>query len=119
MILKLDINGMNTVISVATKNILLGAIAIDKIAIHSGEPGANGVDNELSSPRQDCVFSAPSNGAISLVNNVQFTVTAGSTVKYISYWEGTTFHLSQQIDDLVYSVTGTFTLLRADTRVSL
>ena len=102
--------------STAAKNTMLDAITYAQASLHSGDPGALGLNNELSggSPayaRKNVTVNAASGGSRALNANVTFDVPA-STVAYVGYWaSGPTFLGSDPVTSEVFAAQGVYTLL--------
>lgn len=75
------------------KNNMLDGLTITQASLHSGFPGSTGTD-ELSGggyARVAATFAAASGGTRSLSVALNFTVGAGSTVRWVGLWNGGTF----------------------------
>lgn len=75
----------------ASKNTMLDALTVDRLSLHSGDPGSAGLSNELTGgtpayARKTCVFNAAASGERLLNANVTFDVPAGATVAYVGHW---------------------------------
>ncbi|QYX65476.1 hypothetical protein K2227_03835 [Shewanella putrefaciens] len=101
------------------KSLMLNSIDINKVSVHEGDPGLDGVSNELLVTRQTCSFSPATTGSRVLDNDVVFTIPAGKTVTYIGYWDDGQFLISQSIDGLSYSAAGKLILNAISTEVAL
>lgn len=106
-------------VSDQAKSSMLNAIDINKMSVHEGDPGVDGTSNELTVIRQTCSFSPTTAGSRILDNDVVFTIPAGKTVTYISYWDDTQFLMSQSIDGLSYSAQGKLILNAISTEVTI
>lgn len=76
--------------SVDAKDIMLDALTVNRIRLHSGDPGASGTDNELGAGLSTAVFDAASSGQRAL--NADVTVTglaANQSVTHVSFWNST------------------------------
>jgi hypothetical protein len=85
--------------STTGKNQMLDGLTVDRIRLHSGDPGAAGTSNALGSLTA-ATFSAASSGQRVLSANVDFTgLGASATVTYFTIWlnAGTVFKGSGQI----------------------
>lgn len=104
------------------KNVMLDALAAVclRVALHSGDPGAaNTADNELSGggyARQAIAWNAASAGAIDSSNTPTFSIEAGDTVSWISFWNtaGTVRYAKKNVTDEAFGGAGTYTLTDAD-----
>ena len=113
---------MTIEIANVTKNAMLDALGIDKVGLHSGATGADGLANELSSVsyvRTPCVFRTAVNGERALAADVIFNLGSGDTVSYVSYWSGMTFVLSQSTEPAAFTTNGRFTLASTTTVLRL
>lgn len=112
---------MTTNITDTVKNAMLDSMTITAIALHSDDPLLTGA-NELSSTnysRQAGSFSAASAGSRQLSADTIFSLSAGDEVKWVSYWDGSTFLLAQSVNTASFSDTGNYTLLANQTVISL
>lgn len=80
--------------STTAKNQALDGITVDRIRLHSGDPGAAGTDNALGAGLSAATFNSASSSE--RVLNADVTVTglsAGQSVTYFSVWlnSGTVF----------------------------
>jgi hypothetical protein len=80
---------------VTTKNNMLDGQAFTHFSAHSGFPGTTGA-NELSGgapayARKAVTVNSSTGGIRSLNASIAFDVAAGSTVRYIGGWNGSTF----------------------------
>lgn len=78
------------------KHQALDAITIDRMSLHSGDPGVNGTANEISGngyTRQACSFNAAAAGARVLGAAVDFVGPASQVVTWVGLWlnAGTVF----------------------------
>lgn len=77
----------------AAANAALDAITIDRVQLHSGDPGASGVANALGS-KVAATLNAGSSRSRTLASDVVFTgLAANQSVTHISWWlnSGTVF----------------------------
>lgn len=104
------------------KNLMLDALAVVmlRVAAHSDDPGAaNQADNELSGggyARQAIAWNAATGGAIDSSNAPQFSIEAGDTVSWLSFWNtaGTVRYAKKNVTDEAFGGAGTYTLSDAD-----
>lgn len=104
------------------KNVMLDALAAValRVALHSGDPGAaNAADNELSGggyARQAIAWNAASGGSIDSSNTPAFSIEAGDTVSWVSFWNtaGTVRYAKKDVTDEAFGGAGTYTLTDAD-----
>jgi hypothetical protein len=79
--------------STATKDTMLNAVTITVMGAHTGFPGGTGA-NEVAGgtyARVACAFGASSGGTRSLTAAVNLSIPAGTTVRWLSLWNGSTF----------------------------
>lgn len=79
----------------ASKNIMLDALSVGALSLHSADPGVDGTANELTggSPayaRKAAVYAAAANGERVLSADVLFDVPPGAVVAYVGKWSTTT-----------------------------
>lgn len=84
-------------LNIAGKNLVLneGLDGIDKMSLHTGEPGSAGTANEVSGTgydRQAVTWAAASNGARNIAAEVTFVIPTGNiTVSAVGLWAGSTY----------------------------
>ena len=109
--------------STTAKNTMLDALTVDRIQLHSGDPGADGTANVISDTKVAATFSAASSGERPLATAVNYTgLTPGQSVTYISFWknDGTVFHGSKAVTgDQAANASGEYTVKAATTKLSL
>lgn len=108
------------------KNSMLDAVVIDKIRLHSGDPGSSGISNALGADFVDATFSAAASGARQLSADVSFTgLGASAAVLWFSIWGLTgmieTFRGAAEITtgDNVADGSGNYTLKATGTSISV
>jgi hypothetical protein len=73
--------------STTSKNAMLDALTLDRVQLHSGDPGSAGTANQLGS-KVACTFSAASSGERALASAVNFTgLSANQSVTWYSVWD--------------------------------
>jgi len=80
--------------AVTAKNLALDAITVDRIRLHSGDPGAAGTDNALGAGLSAATFNAASSAERVLASDVTVTgLSAAQSVTHYSVWlnSGTVF----------------------------
>jgi hypothetical protein len=80
-------------IPAATKNAMLSALAVDKVSLHTGFPGAIG-SNEVTGgtyAQQTVTFSSPAGGVKAMTSAVTFSGLPVCTIRWVGFWAGTTF----------------------------
>lgn len=85
--------------STTALNEMLDALTVDRVKLHSGDPGSSGTSNAVSSLAA-ATFSAASGGSRALASQVDFTgLTANVGVTWFSVWlnSGTVFKGRGQI----------------------
>jgi len=111
----------------AAKNTMLDALTVDRLSLHDGDPGVDGLSNELTggSPayaRQSCVFNAAASGERLLNANVTFDVPA-STVAYVGFWDynggSMVFHGSDQVTSEVYAGQGQYIVTATTSKLDI
>jgi hypothetical protein len=104
------------------KDAMLNALAalMTKVALHSGDPGgANSATNELSGggyARVTIGWNTASGGAIDDTATPAFTVGAGASVQWISFWNsgGTVRYAKKLVTTENFGAAGTYTLTDVD-----
>lgn len=111
----------------AAKNTMLNSLTVDRLSLHSGDPGVDGLSNELSggSPayaRKSCVFNAAASGERLLNANVTFDVPA-STVAYVGFWDynggSMVFHGSDPVTNEVFAAQGQYIVTATTTKLAI
>ena len=80
--------------AVTAKNLALDAITVDRIRLHSGDPGAAGISNTLGAGLSAATFNAASSAERVLASDVTVTgLSAAESVTHFSVWlnSGTVF----------------------------
>jgi hypothetical protein len=108
--------------STAALNQALDGITIDRVMLHSGDPGATGSANQVSA-LQAATFNAASGAARALNADVAFTgLTANVGVTWFSVWlnAGTVFKGRFQITsgDVAANAAGEYTLKAPTTQLT-
>jgi hypothetical protein len=78
--------------TVSLKNLMLSAIDIDRVQLHSDNPGSDGSQNQVG-PLKTCTFGAPNNGQRALAADVVWTeneLPPNQIVTYVSFWKAAT-----------------------------
>jgi hypothetical protein len=104
--------------STTAKNQALDGITIDRIRLHSGDPGSAGTNNALGAGLSTASFAAASGGERALSSAVTVTgLTANQSVTWFSIWlnSGTVFKGGFQITvgDVTANSAGEYTLTTA------
>lgn len=114
---------MSLIINPAVASNILDSLSITHVGLHSGVTGSDGSLNEITSisyARQPCSFSQATNGERVLSASVNFSMSGGDSVDYISYWGGSSFILSQQLSEIAtFSIAGKFEVRAGDTVITL
>ena len=109
--------------STTAKNTMLDALTVDRIQLHSGDPGADGTANVIANTKVAATFSAASSGERPLATAVNYTgLTPGQSVTYVSFWKdaGTVFHGSKPaVGDQAANASGEYNVKAATTKLSL
>ena len=112
----------------AAKNSMLDALTVDRLSLHSGAPGTDGLSNEITggSPayaRKACVYDAAASGERLLNASVTFDVPASASVQYVGKWSnngGTMiFHGSDQVTTETYGAQGQYIVTGTTSKLSL
>jgi len=101
--------------STTAKDLMLDSLTVDRIRLHSSDPGAAGTDGELGAGLSAATFSAASTGSRALATEVTVTgLAASQSVTHFSVWNstGTVFLGSGAITsgDVQANASGEFTL---------
>lgn len=108
--------------TVAFKNLLLNASDIDTLSLHSGDPGATGIANEVAGggyTRKSIAFAAAANGARAMSADVDFSTPANQPVTYLGFWTGSTFRSAKPVvGDMSANASGQYRVT-TDTVLSL
>lgn len=77
------------------KNLMLDALVLGTMSLHSGFPGTTGA-NEISGgapayARKACVVNSASGSVRALNAAVVFDIGAGTTVRWVGFWDGVVF----------------------------
>jgi hypothetical protein len=109
--------------AVTAKNLMLDALVLDRIRLHSGAPGSAGTDNALGAGLSAATFSAAASGSRAIASNVTVTGLAPSqSVTFFSVWTnaGTVFRGSGAIStgDVTANAAGEY-ILTTGTTVNL
>jgi hypothetical protein len=111
--------------SVGAKNAMLDSQTLDRVRLHSGDPGSAGTANQLGS-LEAATFGSASSGERTLSSDVAFTgLTASQSVTWCSIWDnngGTpVFKAKAQITsgDVAANAAGEYTLKSPGTKVQL
>lgn len=76
--------------SVNMRNEALDGCVLDRVRLHSGDPGAAGTSNALGAGLSNATFSAASSGERLLASDVTVTgLSANQSVTHFSVWKST------------------------------
>ena len=78
----------------SAKNILLGGLTINRLSLHTGNPGADGTANEYAGDgysRQNATFAAAEDGKRKLSTAVVFGGEPSDSVSWLGFWSTGTF----------------------------
>jgi len=112
----------------AAKATMLDALTVDRLSLHSGDPGSAGTANELTggSPayaRKACVYNAASSGERVLSADVTFDVPGSVSVMYVGKWNynggSMIFHGSDQVTTEAYGDQGQYIVKTTTSKLSL
>jgi hypothetical protein len=106
---------MASYLSTAGRNQAADGVTIDRIRLHSGNPGAAGTDNALGAGLSAATFGTASTGVRTLSGDVAVTgLSASQSVTWFSIWlnSGTVFKGAGEITsgDLAANAAGEYTL---------
>jgi hypothetical protein len=76
--------------STTAKNEMLDGTVVDKLSLHTGDPGGSGTANEVSGSgyaRQAATFNAASSAIRALNADVEFAGPANEDATYVGFWE--------------------------------
>jgi hypothetical protein len=111
--------------AVAAKNTMLNALTVDRIQLHSGDPGADGTGNVIAATMAAATFGAAGTGERTLSTSVDYTeLNALQSVTYVSFWDynagAPVFHGSSAITgDQAANAAGDYTVTMTTTKLSL
>lgn len=104
-------------------NLALDAITLDRIRLHSGDPGAAGTDNALGAGLSAATFNAAASGERLLDADVTVTgLSAAQSVTHFSLWlnSGTVFRggFAMTSGDVAANAAGEYTLKATTTKMT-
>ncbi len=114
--------------STTAKNTMLDTLTVDRLSLHTGDPGASGTDNEVSggSPayaRQSCVFNAAASGERLLNANVTFDVPGSTTITHVGFWDynggSYVFHGSDPVTNEAFAAQGQYVVTATTTKLAI
>lgn len=111
--------------STTAKNAMLDALTMDRVRLHSGDPGAAGTSNTIAAfGLTAATFAAASGGERVMSGDVAFTGgSAGQSVTHFSIWSnaGTVYQCSGAISsgDVAANAAGEYTLKGTTTKAVL
>jgi len=112
----------------AAKNVMLDSLVVDRLSLHSGDPGVDGLANEITGgvpayARVVCVYNAAATGDRLLSVDVSFDVPATATVMYVGKWDyngGTMVFLgSDQVTTETFGAQGQYVVTGTSSKLSL
>lgn len=111
----------------AAKNTMLDALTVDRVRLHSGDPGASGTSNTIVAfGLTAATFAAASSGERVMSGDVAFT--GGSAAQSVTYWSAwdnnggsPVYHGSGTISagDVTANAAGEYTLKGTTTKLVL
>lgn len=104
----------------ATKNFMLDSLTFTHASLHTGDPGATGV-NEVtggSYARQTITMGAAAAGVRAASNQPTFNVPPATTITHVGLWNNSTFLGSADPVDESFNNAGTYTLTSCQVSVS-
>ena len=114
--------------STTAKNTMLDSLTVDRLSLHTGDPGVDGTANEVSggSPayaRVACVYDAAASGERLLNANVTLDVPAATSVMYVGKWDyngGTMiFHGSDQVTTETFAAQGQYVATATTSKLTI
>ena len=106
--------------STTAKNEALDGITVDRVSLHSGDPGTTGANLIAGGGKQAATFNAAANGERVLNADVAFSsLGAGQAVTHFGVWEanGDVFKLGEALTgDQAANAAGEYTLLGTTTK---
>lgn len=111
--------------STAAKNAMLDALTVDRVRLHSGDPGSAGTNNTIAAfGLAAATFNAASSGERTLASDVAFT--GGAAAQSVTHWSawqnsGTVFQGSGTISsgDVTANAAGEYTLKATTTKLRI
>jgi len=108
--------------STTAQNTMLDALVIDRVQLHSGDPGADGTGNVIADTKVAASFAAASNAERVLSADVDYTgLTPSQSITHVSFWKdaGTVYHGSKALTgDQAANASGEYKL-KATTKLRL
>jgi len=83
------------------KNTMLNALTVNRLSLHTGNPGASGTDNVYSGggyTYQAATFAAAADGIRKLSTAVVFQGVPEATVSWVGFWSSSTFRGAAELD---------------------
>lgn len=71
---------------------------VDRIKLHSGDPGVSGTANEIAGTQTMVTYVNGAAGEIDLSATVAIAIPASTTVSHFSVWDGATFVARKAFD---------------------
>jgi hypothetical protein len=111
--------------STTAKNLMLDALTVDRVRLHSGDPGSAGTSNTIAAAGLTAAtFAAAGSGERALSSDVDFTgLDASQSVTHWSAWlnSGTVFRGSGTIGtgDVTANSAGEYTLKASTTKLRI
>lgn len=109
--------------STTAKNTMLDSLTVDRIQLHSGDPGAAGTSNVIADTKVAATFAAASSGERALSTDVDYTgLTPSQSITHLSFWKdaGTVYHGSKALTgDQAANASGEYTVKATTTKLSL
>lgn len=113
--------------TVAAKNDMLDGLTVDRLSLHTDDPGVDGTANEVTggSPayaRKACVYSAAASGERLLSGDVTFDVPAGA-INYVGKWDynggSMVFQGADQVTFTSFSAQDTYVVAETVSKLTL
>jgi len=94
-------------------NVLLGALDITQVSLHTAAPGVGGLANEVTGgtyARQNITYAAAAAEARAASNQPVFDVPAATTVAFVGFWAVAAYRGDVDVVDEVFGGAGTYTI---------
>ncbi|MGL4545831.1 MAG: hypothetical protein ACRCUU_09855 [Plesiomonas sp.] len=107
------------ILTIAAKNHMLSTLNLTKVSLHSGDPGSDGGNNEVTTIRGKVLFAAAVGGRRVLTADVTILLAEPATVTHIAYWQDNTFVLAEGIAPVVFTEPSNFILQATNTYIEI
>lgn len=112
----------------SAKNGMLDALTVDRISLHTGDPGAAGTSNEVTGgvpayARTACVYDAAASSERLLNADVTLNVPAATSISYVGKWNynggSMIFIGSDVVTTEVFAAQGQYVVLATTSKLTL